>query len=227
MFVHHSVVFRSSSMNKINKLALSAALTLGFAHFASAAPILDDVLSSYPDVRDNHGAYVQLTDTDGEKDDIVAGLILENAGFAANNSFGLFKRGDFTNQFEVFAGSDTPSSDRVTLVFKDNGSVWADGVEKAADFGTLFGFYLKRGDSIWYSDKSLNGGIDVAGFYDLPNAKNGYDFVVAFEDVPNGDQDFNDLVVGLSDVATVTEPGSLALLGLGLIGLGLSRNRKS
>lgn len=50
------------------------------------------------------------------------------------------------------------------------------------------------------------------------------EWLVAFED--GSDFDFNDLVVFVEDVTSVTEPGMLALFGLGLAGLGAARRRQ-
>ncbi|MCF6179331.1 MAG: DUF4114 domain-containing protein [Geopsychrobacter sp.] len=55
----------------------------------------------------------------------------------------------------------------------------------------------------------------------------GADVVLAIEDLwGGGDQDFTDFVVGITDVAPVPEPGTLLLLGAGLIGLAFLKRRK-
>jgi hypothetical protein len=55
----------------------------------------------------------------------------------------------------------------------------------------------------------------------------GSSLIVGFEDLIDGDFDYNDLIVGISDVKAVPEPGTLALFGLGLLGFGMTRRSKS
>ena len=89
----------------------------------------------------------------------------------------------------------------------------------------------------WYSQKSLNSdGVNHiyssawAGNSALPAGT-----YVAFEDLPKGgDFNYNDISFVFTNVATnvpakanVPEPGSLALLGLGVIGFAASRRRKA
>lgn len=53
-------------------------------------------------------------------------------------------------------------------------------------------------------------------------------FEVGFEDIlGGGDMDYNDLIFRFTGVVPASEPGVLALAGLGLLGLGLSRRKRA
>lgn len=96
-----------------------------------------------------------------------------------------------------------------------------------------FVFYLDTGKTRsdgskveWFSDDSLN-------FYLLDHMLafqrlDGSDKFLLFWDdqTGGGDRDFNDFVARVNFVRPVTEPGTLALLGLGLASLGVARRRK-
>jgi len=149
-------------------------------------------------------------------------LVIEIAGYAADNAFGLYEGGTPSNKLQVFAGADSGMSGKVTVVVPLS---WA-----------AFGFYMENAVTgfTWYSDAALNaGGLDhFVAFQGAEGATlsgatfDSNDYVIAIEDLSLGDQDYNDMVVLVQNVNPVPDGGmTVALVGIALLGM-LVRQRK-
>ena len=165
----------------------------------------------------------------------VATIVIELAGFASGNSFGVFDMANPGNAVQLFAGANV-AGDQAILSIKADGSVHVNLADTGVDFaGNQFGYWLNTPQqNTWYSDTALNiDGSDHLAAYQgtntdtvaLPGIAPGLwtnnEFVLAWEDLALGagaGGDFNDFVVMVESVKPIPEPGILALMGLGLLG---------
>lgn len=181
-------------------------------------------------------------------------LVLEIAGNANSNTFGIFDPTDPSNQLQLFKG--TASTGYTTTLYNNGGgSFTAMQLDAAHNVlgsqnimfgaGNSFGYYLGVGNgNFFFSAPGLNGGnaqmVAYAGngstnltFAGHTGAFNGGEYLLAWEDMslPTSDMDYNDFVVVVESVHPVPEPAVLGMFGLGalLIGLfaGLRRRREN
>jgi Domain of unknown function (DUF4114) len=178
-----------------------------------------------------------------------ATILLEIAGFANLNTFGIYDPSNPTNQLQVFAGAEGPGSN-ATLSF----TVGPGGVTVAVTTGGVvnatmtpflsaaFGFYLTTPQgNTFFSQSNLNtGGVDrmyayrgdgvpfIAGPGPVVGTIFGAnDAILAYEDLLVSDNDFQDFVVLVRGVAPIPLPAAGLLLLSALGGFAAFRRRES
>jgi hypothetical protein len=175
-------------------------------------------------------------------------MVIELAGYAATNQFGVFDSTDATKFLMVFDGSAGPGLSR-TVYVGDGGQIWLDTMYTGSTLrtpdhvfnSTHFGFYLDSTGAAgsnkgkWYSDTLLNSdGYDHMFAYQgkgdkinmpspVPDAQIGSSYYfLAFEDLDgavNADWNYTDMVVLIESVQPVPVPAAVLL---GFLGLGVA-----
>lgn len=146
---------------------------------------------------------------------MVAFILIESAGYANENLFGIYSAYDPQEKLQLFSGIDGPS-DMVIVQFDSAGGT-AENLQtgQTAAIEDFFGFFLttpQNGGTTFYTDATINPDSSEHGLIFNTSGFSGFidgdpDAVVAFEDLLGlGDQDYNDMVVGITNVSVM--PGS-------------------
>jgi hypothetical protein len=178
-------------------------------------------------------------------------IVLELAGNASTNSFGVYDLTDPTRRLSVFEGNDGVSSQATVRlrqfeggwrvsVLEQNNADDPSGWTHLTLSTSAFGFYLGTlAQGTFFSNTTLNSdGVDHlyayrgtgTPFLSGPLAGEVFsmqDYLLAWEDLAGGgDRDYQDFAAIVEDVKPVPLPTAVWLLASGLIGLaGVARRR--
>lgn len=213
------------------------------ASSCSLQNILNSMTTAGPQINTHQDSGIQTFTNAGSG--TAASYLFSVAGYAPNNTFGIYKLGDTSKRIELFGGVTSGISQGAgTLVnFLSDGSVKV-GSQIVKNFGSQFGFYLDRKgpDPLTvYSEnaRNQNGAQQMVAYTGNgqtqlniggKNTVFSKDSVLlGFEDLrlARSDKDYNDLTVLVSGVRSATAvPEPTALLSLAAIGGAMAARRR-
>ncbi len=166
-------------------------------------------------------------------------LLLEQTSGASTQMFGIWFGTDTTNllEYDLILGPSTSGTPGAAASLFISGNTMfvggftgfcgtainctgVSGITDARISTGNFGFYFRSGNTTGYSLDMINGETRFMSYTD--GATN---WIFGFED--GGDNDFNDMVVKVESLNRVSAPGTIALMGLGLLGIGALRRRSA
>jgi len=192
--------------------------------------ILDDSLSAFPaDAQgiideNNTDSFFGITDT--LNNDNPSGMV------SASWDFDISGFTDLSLAIDMGAMGDFESSDFFSWSYQIDGGLVANVFELTADEALSLDYTLAGGSIITLNDPMAANGILLSNQLQTLSgalAGTGSVLTLTLAGQTNGANEafaFQNLIVSGSQVVDVPEPGTLALLGIGLFGMGLARRHK-